>query len=105
MMDAEAKEKWCAALRSGKYLQGTGAMRYENKDGTVEYCCLGVLRDVVAPGTEYEDEATSLLQSNHDAGLNPLHARDLANMNDGTCGNNPRSFLEIADWLEAHPEV
>lgn len=32
-------EKWDAALRSGKYLQGTGCLRYENA-----FCCLGVLQ-------------------------------------------------------------
>lgn len=32
-------EKWDAALRSGEYVQGTGALR----DSNGRYCCLGVL--------------------------------------------------------------
>jgi hypothetical protein len=41
MMDAELKQKWIAALRSGKYPQGTGYL--QTADG---FCCLGVLCDV-----------------------------------------------------------
>jgi hypothetical protein len=41
-LNPEVKEKWCAALESGKYAQAKGALR------TAEggYCCLGVLCDV-----------------------------------------------------------
>jgi hypothetical protein len=34
-------DKWVAALRSGKYEQGKGYLKRENK-----YCCLGVLCDL-----------------------------------------------------------
>lgn len=40
-MNPQVKEKWLAALRSGKYKQTTGALH--NKNG---YCCLGVLCDL-----------------------------------------------------------
>jgi len=40
-MDSSLKQKWVRALRSGKYIQTSGALRTE--DG---YCCLGVLCDV-----------------------------------------------------------
>jgi len=40
-MDAGVKERWVAALRSGKYKQTSGFLRTE--DG---YCCLGVLCDI-----------------------------------------------------------
>lgn len=36
------KEDWIKALRSGKYKQGTGCLRKGN-----EYCCLGVLCEVL----------------------------------------------------------
>lgn len=36
------KDKWIAALRSGKYKQGRGQLRSLNNN----YCCLGVLCDV-----------------------------------------------------------
>ena len=38
----QVKEKWVAALRSGKYKQG--ASRLKTEDGS--YCCLGVLQMV-----------------------------------------------------------
>jgi hypothetical protein len=44
-MKAALKKKWVAALRSGKYKQGHGALRIKGakKDA---FCCLGVLADV-----------------------------------------------------------
>src|SRR5689334_12189419 len=41
-MTAELRDAWCAALRSGKYEQGTGRLC---KDG--KFCCLGVLGDLL----------------------------------------------------------
>jgi hypothetical protein len=37
-MNPEIKAKWVAALRSGDFTQGTGALNYND-----HYCCLGVL--------------------------------------------------------------
>lgn len=44
MLSAKA-DKWIAALRSGKYLQGTGCLCREGK-----LCCLGVLCDISGKG-------------------------------------------------------
>ena len=44
-MRADVKAKWVAALRSGDYKQGTGTLLNEKN----EYCCLGVLAQVVDP--------------------------------------------------------
>jgi hypothetical protein len=41
-MNSEVKEKWIAALRSGKYEQSKGTLRTVNN----EFCCLGVLCDL-----------------------------------------------------------
>lgn len=41
-MDAEIKKKWVEALRSGRYKQGYGRLHGDNN-----YCCLGVLCDVI----------------------------------------------------------
>lgn len=41
-MNQEIKKRWVAALRSGDYKQGTGALR--NADN--KFCCLGVLCDL-----------------------------------------------------------
>lgn len=54
-MNAEVKQKWLDALRSGEYKQAKSALR--NGDG---YCCLGVLCDLHAKATGHvwgdEDE-------------------------------------------------
>jgi hypothetical protein len=42
ILDPELKKKWVEALRSGKYRQGYGYLRYV----TDEFCCLGVLCDI-----------------------------------------------------------
>lgn len=39
--EPSVRKLWAAALRSGKYKQGFGQLRYKNK-----YCCLGVLTDL-----------------------------------------------------------
>lgn len=44
-MNQELVEKWLAALRSGKYQQGTQHL-CSIENGQKNYCCLGVLLDV-----------------------------------------------------------
>lgn len=44
-MNPTLKKQWIEALRSGKYRQGRGSLRSESG----EYCCLGVLCDLVDP--------------------------------------------------------
>lgn len=44
-MDAELKKKWIGALQSGQYKKGIGCLR----DLEDNYCCLGVLADVLYP--------------------------------------------------------
>ena len=51
-MNKEIKEKWLAALRSGKYVQSTGALRKPG-DAKDSFCCLGVLCDAVDPSGWY----------------------------------------------------
>lgn len=52
-MNADIKAKWVAALRSGEYEQGAGALRSSSD----RFCCLGVLCDLHAKetGTEWDD--------------------------------------------------
>lgn len=56
VINLEIKAQWLAALRSGEYIQGAGALRRENSDGTVGYCCLGVLCEVLAKDGKIEFE-------------------------------------------------
>lgn len=107
-MDIKTKQKWVKALRSGEYKQGTGQLR----NSKAEYCCLGVLCDLVEPNQWHRDangrgdEADtgmprSALQQKF--GLNKPCSRSsantiadkLASMND-----NGKSFEEIANWIE-----
>jgi len=110
-MNPEIKAKWVAALRSGEYVQGRGALRRD--DNT--YCCLGVLCDLHAketgepwerpPGDAYNYHAKG-------AYLPPLVVEwaglynslgpsfegvGVVDMNDG--GD---SFEKIADFIEQH---
>lgn len=50
-MNPEVKQKWVAALRSGKYEQGQGHLINNTKDEDDDdknprFCCLGVLCDI-----------------------------------------------------------
>lgn len=51
-MNPVIKEKWLAALRSGRYKQGKEALKINNsaKKKAHQYCCLGVLCEI------YKDE-------------------------------------------------
>lgn len=51
-MNAEVKKQWVEALRSGKYQQGTAALRTHNF-GQDQYCCLGVLCDLYTKAFPY----------------------------------------------------
>ena len=50
-MNAEIKQKWIVALRSGKYQQGFNRLRSNDK-----YCCLGVLCDLSGLGWWEDDD-------------------------------------------------
>lgn len=46
-MNPEIKARWVAALRSGKYKQGTGKLRRKiGTRGKEQFCCLGVLSEL-----------------------------------------------------------
>lgn len=104
-MDSEIKAKWLEALRSGKYAQGSGALRNYNN----AYCCLGVLCDIIEPAawsrvawsTHYEYEgnyARSLSPSiKWKSGISANTETLLTEMND----IDKLSFNEIANWIEA----
>jgi len=121
-MNQELKQKWIEALRSGKYIQGQGALRSVDED---EYCCLGVLCEYL-PNVRWENgddsnytavlfnelgdvtRSTLFLPGtlNVDLGLNILIREDgdsytiysmLMYMND-----EGKTFNEIADYIERY---
>ena len=98
-MDSALKDKWVAALRSGKYTQGTGRLRSPFDNG---HCCLGVLADIVDPkGWKAEQiwrgniDVLSL-EERRPIGLHGRTANALMRMND----DRGWGFIEIADWIE-----
>jgi hypothetical protein len=107
-MDAEWKEKWVEALRSGNYEQGEGTLKNISDDG-YEYCCLGVLCEI-HPDVEFrgtvaaihkptKDEYDIFLPSMFRNALNIScdDEKELANLNDGGY-----SFDTIAGWIEEY---
>ncbi len=124
-MKPEIKQKWVAALRSGKYKQGRGCLRRHDS-----YCCLGVLCDLHAQVTDWKWSlesgigrymGESLLPSGEVqawAGINTSspfcefvspdvnegRPVALALLNDGSVDRNISSwtFEQIADVIEKH---
>lgn len=48
MISSELKNKWVAALRSGKYHQGIHHLcQLDMDEGVERHCCLGVLADIL----------------------------------------------------------
>lgn len=119
-MDKTWKRRWVKALRSGEYQQGTGTLcRFDPREGSLQFCCLGVLADIVDPdGWEMEDYEGNRTFSNAHWGetgdwqlpegiaietgfLDPPTMAKLVNLND----NSRYDFDQIADWIESHPNL
>jgi hypothetical protein len=102
-MDANIKQKWVGALRSGKYKQGYNCLR-NRQDG---FCCFGVLCDVINPGG-WNQDSCGFYSFSESSGLPPQHIQDevgipkpaigvLVEMND--YGD---SFEQIAAYIEGN---
>lgn len=99
-MDAEMKETWLAALRSGKYKQGKWNLRSEGLGEEPHFCCLGVLCE--ATGATYK--ACEAVKKVYDdcgllvnyGGIPQYEVERLWTMND----RDGMPFEEIADWIE-----
>lgn len=109
-MKKKIMQEWVAALRSGTYEQGKGALE---KDG--KYCCLGVLCDIAAQKgvclTRTEEYLSSQVSYDSSFGVLPnsvkewsgikdemgriKNMRSLVNLND-----NGKSFEQIANIIE-----
>jgi hypothetical protein len=106
-MDAEIKTKWVEALRSGNYKQTKAGLRKGDN-----FCCLGVLCDVVSPegwtdkvnnlgytdfvfeGRHNDCELPAPLREKLD--LSGNQTMDLIQLND----TYSKPFTEIADYIE-----
>lgn len=109
-MNAEIKQRWLDALRSGKYRQGSRVLRSESN----KYCCLGILCELVDPagwrptpvpslsGMAYEyitggshNVSMPSIRTLESAELEPEIAEKLARLND-----DGMSFSDIAKYIE-----
>jgi len=108
--DQEVKTLWLNALRSGEYIQGHGALCRNNSNGP-EYCCLGVLCEVLKlPSDKEENDCISYWEKEYKSRSticipHSLACRltidadvltDLVRMND----SKNASFKKIANWIE-----
>lgn len=108
-MKLSLKKKWVEALRSKDYAQGMGYLRCApDDDSPDQFCCLGVLCDVVDPdvwtrvdrvGAPYMHDGISVSMLNEDTrkrlGLLDKAQIRLIEMND-----SGKSFGAIATWIE-----
>lgn len=118
----DLRARWVAALRSGKYQQGSGLLHYLDMNDEHRYCCLGVLCDVVDPlgwesyrgvlppyqskgevkeGFRFHksDIAVPSPRIMSEAGLVKGGGWQLVLMND----DKRKTFDDIADYLEGKP--
>jgi hypothetical protein len=116
-MKKEYADKWVAALRSGKYVQGKAALK-QAYDGGVKHCCLGVLCEVMGTkqtpppvngsNFKFEGEIAYLPDSVvREAGLKSVSPNFASGvMNDISWMNDARSvkFPELADLIEQNWE-
>lgn len=100
-------DEWVKALRSGKYKQGRDRLVNE----TFEYCCLGVLCEVVGdtPSTTrgeldivQMEKATLRTSIGYlgDGQVNLANLNDQGVRMDGITGSVPLTFDEIADVIQ-----
>ena len=112
-MKKQIADKWVKALRSGDYEQTHGIL---NEPG-YGFCCLGVLCDLY-PDAEWDTEweEVSFLGQPYElpdevmawAGMETkqgnIDSKDivLTDLNDGTSGEKPHSFKQIANTIEKY---
>lgn len=114
-LDPVLKAKWLAALRSGNYTQGQNAL-IRIKESTREYCCLGVLCDVLVkdnyPGISLTNSAPhstnvltvqhtiNILSAEHTSKNSELLPESLAaELFGDTDATNPNITLDVDDPL------
>lgn len=88
MLDHDIKKRWVAALRSGKYKQGTGQLCHINISGENFYCCLGVLNEIEGLGRRHTNGYIGDFLEQH-------VQETLSDKND-----NGEPFSVIADYIE-----
>lgn len=112
-MFKHVKAKWLEALRSDKFKQGRERL-CNIKEEHKQYCCLGILAEIVDPTRstwDYSDSVFARVDRDHQCkligtGLTVNETSTLILMNDGRGSDDyhlPKSskpFTVIADWIE-----
>lgn len=107
-MIKEYKEKWVAALRSGQYQQGRGVLRINGPTG--QYCCLGVLCDVMEKEGNGRWFTGDIFAFGGDAmsGYLPVQLLRLVQLDEhletrlAVLNDKGQSFEDIAQYIEEH---
>ena len=90
-MNKEIAKKWCAALRSGDYKQGTDVLHNTSNN---TYCCLGVLCDIYQrEGNKFDTVSVDNFGVETDNGFENLSATYF----DGRCDVLPVVVMRWAD--------
>lgn len=101
-MNKVIKKKWVEALRSGEYKQGKGVLK--SKDS--EFCCMGVLADLLYEGEWEHVSRISAGWIRGQAGALNKETLSYCNMLTGEqnilakMNDEGHSFNQIADWIE-----
>jgi hypothetical protein len=97
-----ARRKWVAALRSGKYKQCRGALMRVSQLGEETFCCLGVLGRVHQPDF-FSTAATAHLPDGvvEKTGFDPKCGQNFATLND----RFGWSFDQIAKLIEQNASL
>lgn len=109
-MKKDIKDKWIAALRSGKYEQGQNNLRSVDD----KFCCLGVLCDII-DNSKWEtfEKANSAKKqypytyNGYSGVLSYEMTKELKFKNTETktliiMNDSGKTFAEIADYIEAN---
>lgn len=113
-MKKDIAVQWVAALRSGQYKQGKGKLRDKHDN----YCCLGVLCDILGVewfkndiecnySTSKDSRATKFLPESivEESGMRTTAGKyDYANDSLVAKNDNSVAFSEIADIIEQNWE-
>jgi hypothetical protein len=99
-MRAGIKRDWITALRSGDYEQGTGQLAFQQLDGAVKYCCLGVLCDLAVKAGVLPEPTIQAGAFGWPDGLSPVTGLDI--LNQGTLPLAVQEWAGVADnnpWI------
>lgn len=128
-MKEDIKNRWIAALESGKYLQGKDWLKYEDTNANKQFhCCLGVLCELAIEDNVLEASKLAQGESKYSLKIHsiddstktlPIKVRDWAEMQsiDGgyihfkrqtlaALNDSGKTFKEIAETIKAFwPEL